>query len=177
MATIEKTRVELERLLGEFDEKHARERQPLVQAIEKLSGSSPGRRRPGRTKSSKAESSGAPKRRKRSGGVTRREQMLIILDEKPGASSKTVSNAMGIAPNYVYRVKGELEDEGLVVSEGRKLALTKAGAKAADDLRRQFAATKGSGSKASRKAGRGKTGRKVKGKPKGKGSGAPRGRN
>lgn len=167
METIEKTREELERLLGEFDEEHDRARRPLVEALKKLTGSKGSRRGHGRPQTSKVKASGAPEaRRRRSGRVARREQMLMILDEKPGASSKTVSEALGIASSYVYRIKGELEKEGLIESEGRSLKLTISGAKTVDDIRRQFAAGEGSGSKASAEASRGRPRRKAKAKTK-----------
>jgi hypothetical protein len=173
VAIIEKTREELEQLLVGFDEEHARARQPLVEALEKLAGPKGGRRRPGRPRTSKAIASERPERRRRSGGVTRREQMLTMLDKKPGATSKTVSEAMGIASNYVYRIKGELENEGLVVSDGRKLTLTKAGADAAEEIRRECGVGKASARSASPKANGSKAKRKTKAKAKGRNSGSP----
>jgi len=128
VATIEKTREELKRLLREFDDEHDRARQPLVDALEKLGESNTTRRRSGKPKAIKGKASGASGRgRKRRGSATRRDQMLAILDENPGASSKAVAEKMGIASNYVYRLKGELESEDLVASEGRSLTLTQKG--------------------------------------------------
>lgn len=61
----------------------------------------------------------APRRRRRRGG-TRSEQALKLIGEKPGLTASQIATQLGIKPNYMYRVLGELEGEGKVRKEGRK---------------------------------------------------------
>lgn len=61
----------------------------------------------------------APRRRRRRGG-TRSEQALKLISEKPGLTASQIATQLGIKPNYMYRVLGELEGEGKVRKDGRK---------------------------------------------------------
>jgi CRP-like cAMP-binding protein len=61
----------------------------------------------------------APRRRRRRGG-TRSEQALKLISEKPGLTASQIATQLGIKPNYMYRVLGELESEGKVRKDGRK---------------------------------------------------------
>lgn len=60
----------------------------------------------------------APRRRRRRGG-TRAEHALTHIGKNPGATASEIAGALGIKPNYVYRVMGELEKDGLARKEGR----------------------------------------------------------
>jgi predicted Rossmann fold nucleotide-binding protein DprA/Smf involved in DNA uptake len=68
--------------------------------------------------SAASNGSSAPRRRNRQGG-TRAEQAVKLIEEKPGISASDVAKEMGIAPNYLYRVLGDLEKEGKVKKDGR----------------------------------------------------------
>ncbi len=79
-------------------------------------GSKP-RRGPGRPRKATAAAPG--KRRRRRKGGTRAEHAMKYLGSHPGASASEIAGAMGIKPNYVYRVMGELEKEGKVRKDGK----------------------------------------------------------
>jgi hypothetical protein len=57
-------------------------------------------------------------RRGRRGG-TRATQTLELVRSKPGISIPELAQAMGIQPNYLYRVLPGLEKEGQIKREGR----------------------------------------------------------
>lgn len=61
----------------------------------------------------------APRRRRRRGG-TRSEQAVKLISDKPGLTASQIATQLGIKPNYMYRVLGELESEGKVRKDGRK---------------------------------------------------------
>lgn len=61
----------------------------------------------------------APRRRRRRGG-TRSEQAVKLIADKPGLTASQIATHLGIKPNYMYRVLGELETEGKVRKDGRK---------------------------------------------------------
>lgn len=61
----------------------------------------------------------APRRRRRRGG-TRSEQAVKLITENPGLTASQIATQLGIKPNYMYRVLGELESEGKVRKDGRK---------------------------------------------------------
>lgn len=61
----------------------------------------------------------APRRRRRRGG-TRGEQAVKLIADKPGLTASQIATQLGIKPNYMYRVLGELEAEGKVRKDGRK---------------------------------------------------------
>jgi hypothetical protein len=57
-------------------------------------------------------------RRGRRGG-TRATQTLELVRSKPGISIPELASAMGIQPNYLYRVLPGLEKEGQIKRQGR----------------------------------------------------------
>lgn len=61
----------------------------------------------------------APRRRRRRGG-TRSEQAVKLIADNPGLTASQIATQLGIKPNYMYRVLGELETEGKVRKDGRK---------------------------------------------------------
>lgn len=98
------------------------------EALEKLGGKAiprkPGRRGPGRPKGSTrkaaaARSTAPRKRRKRRGG-TRADQAVKLIESQPGISASDVAKSMKIKPNYLYRVLGDLENEGRIKKDGRQ---------------------------------------------------------
>jgi transposase-like protein len=106
--------------LAELDE----ERKRLERALLELGGTVT--RRPGRPKGSgrgpgrppKVAGSKPRKRRRRSG--TRADQAVALVAANPGISASEIAKQMKIKPNYLYRVLGELEQEGRVKKKGRE---------------------------------------------------------
>jgi sugar-specific transcriptional regulator TrmB len=87
-------------------------------ALSGLGGSS--RRGPGRPRGSRsATRSNDSKRRRRRRGGTRAEHALKVVADSPGATASEIAAAMGIKPNYVYRVMAELEKDGKVRKDGK----------------------------------------------------------
>jgi hypothetical protein len=86
-----------------------------------------GRRGPGRPRGSSAAA--APRRRRaargpgrprgRRGGNTRANQALELVRGKPGITIPEIASAMGIEPNYLYRVMPKLVSDGQVRREGQ----------------------------------------------------------
>lgn len=97
-------------------------------AIKGVGGRGPGRprgsvrARPGRPRGSgRAKAAPPPARRRRRGG-TRAEQALKAVSANPGARVPDIAKQLGIPPNYVYRVMGELVKEKRVRKSGKGYA-------------------------------------------------------
>ena len=98
------------------------------EALEKLGGKAtrrkPGRRGPGRPKGSTrkapATRSTAPRKRRKRRGGTRADQAVKLIESQPGISASDVAKTMKIKPNYLYRVLGDLENEGRIKKDGRQ---------------------------------------------------------
>lgn len=90
------------------------ERQKLINALAALDGkkASPGRPR-GSGKGSKPKAKG-----KRKSG-TRADQAVKLVADKPGITASEIAKQLKIKPNYLYRVLGDLEKEGLIEKDGR----------------------------------------------------------
>jgi hypothetical protein len=110
--TLDQARRLLEARLRELDE----ERAQVQRALSDLTGA---RRRPGRPRGSATARARRPTRRRARRRGTRAEQAVKLVSDNPGISAGEVAKRMGIAPNYVYRVMGELEKEGKVRKDGR----------------------------------------------------------
>lgn len=108
------------------------ELQNIEDAIAALGGKAPATRTTTRTRraasrpapaaaapAAPASPTPAPRRRRRRGG-TRSEQAVKLISEKPGLTASQIATQLGIKPNYMYRVLGELESEGKVRKDGRK---------------------------------------------------------
>src|SRR3954454_8521008 len=91
------------------------ERRRLERALADLTGGRATRRGPGRPRGS---SMGTRRRRRRGG--TRSDQAVRLIKANPGISASEVAKKMGIQPNYMYRVLGDLQKEGKVKKSGRK---------------------------------------------------------
>ena len=103
--------------LAELDE----ERRRLERALVELGDTAIGRpgRGPGRPRSSgkRARKVGRrPGRRKSS----RAEQALKLVAKSPGITAPDIAKAMKINPNYLYRVLGDLQNEGRVAKKDRE---------------------------------------------------------
>ncbi len=57
--------------------------------------------------------------RGRRGGNTRANQALKLVAERPGITIPEIATAMGIEPNYLYRVLPKLATEGQVRKDGQ----------------------------------------------------------
>jgi hypothetical protein len=135
---LDDSRADLEKHLANLDE----ERDRIAQAIALLGsgGSSSGkvaRRGPGRPRGSGRRGPGRPpkvatattgrkpgRKRRRRGG-TRADQAVSLVEANPGISASEIAKSMKIKPNYLYRVLGELEQEGRVTKKGRQYHSTK----------------------------------------------------
>ena len=93
----------------------------LDQIERALAGLGGRRRGPGRPRGSgaKGTASGRSGKRRRRRGGTRADHALKHVSENPGASASEIASAMGIKPNYVYRVMAELEKDGRVRKDGK----------------------------------------------------------
>jgi hypothetical protein len=100
-------------------------RSELDQIEQALAGLGGRRRGPGRPRGSGSRSAasgtvrGGGKRRRRRRGGTRADHALKHVTANPGASASEIAAAMGIKPNYVYRVMAELEKDGRVRKDGK----------------------------------------------------------
>jgi len=92
-------------------------RAELTQIEAALSGLGGRRRGPGRPRGS-GSARPAGRRRRRRGG-TRAEHALSFVGANPGATAAEIAAALGIKPNYVYRVMAELEKDGKVRKDGK----------------------------------------------------------
>ena len=86
----------------------------IESALSGLGGSA--RRGPGRPRGSRSPARTGSRRRR---GGTRGDQALAFVASKPGATAGEVASALGIKPNYVYRVMAGLEKDGKVRKDGK----------------------------------------------------------
>jgi len=105
-ATTEKVRELLGTRLTELDEEKTR----VERAMEAL-GSSNGR--------APARATQPRRRRRNRVGGTRADQAVELIKKTPGISASDIAKAMKIKPNYLYRLLGDLEKEGIVKKDGR----------------------------------------------------------
>lgn len=103
-----------------LEERREELRSELDQIEQALAGLNGRRRGPGRPRKSgsTARGSGGKRRRRRKGG-TRAEHALKHVTANPGATAGEIAKAMGIKPNYVYRVMADLESDGKVRKDGK----------------------------------------------------------
>ena len=94
-------------------------RAELNQIESALSGLAHRRRGPGRPRGSRSTQAAPGRRRRRRRGGTRAEHALRFVEGNPGATAGEIAAAMGIKPNYVYRVMAELEKDGKVRKDGK----------------------------------------------------------
>jgi hypothetical protein len=149
----------VEKRLAELDG----ERQQLERALKELGGNATGKRSPGRRSSASSKPGPRRRQKRRSGAPTRGIEMLDIIGKQPGAGTSDIAKAMKIKPNYLYRLAGDAEREGLVRKDGRQLFLTEKG--------EQVVAEAGTNSSASKPETHTAKASKNDGKGKGKGKG------
>lgn len=114
---LDEARELVQKRLADLDD----ERKRLERALAELGGKATRRTRgrPRGSRSSSATSTSPRKRRKRRAG-TRADQAISLIEGQPGIGASDVAKAMKIKPNYLYRVLGDLEKEGLVKKDGRQ---------------------------------------------------------
>jgi hypothetical protein len=113
---------EVRQLLRSRLEEIEEERRGLERALAELGGKARARR-PGRPRGRKTKSgrvAGRPKGRRKRPGDGRADQAVALIEKSPGANAGELSKQMKIAPNYVYRVLGDLTKEKRVRKEGRE---------------------------------------------------------
>jgi CRP-like cAMP-binding protein len=66
-----------------------------------------------------ARPAGARRGGGRRGGNTRAAQALALVRERPGITIPEIAQAMGIEPNYLYRVMPRLVNEGQIRRDGQ----------------------------------------------------------
>jgi hypothetical protein len=72
-----------------------------------------------RTRARKASNGRRTRRtRGRRGGNTRANQALKLVSDRPGITIPEIAKAMGIEPNYLYRVLPRLAGEGQIRKDG-----------------------------------------------------------
>ena len=72
-----------------------------------------------RTRAPKASNGRRTRRtRSRRGGNTRANQALKLVSDRPGITIPEIAKAMGIEPNYLYRVLPRLAGEGQIRKDG-----------------------------------------------------------
>jgi hypothetical protein len=110
---------ELKPLVDEYERlSKAREALSGVGGGTSAGGTTTRRTRARRGAASRRGGGGGGGRRGRRGG-TRATQTLELVRSKPGISIPELAQAMGIQPNYLYRVLPGLEKEGQIKREGR----------------------------------------------------------
>jgi len=97
----------------------------LQRALASLTDGRQGRRGPGRPRGSGsgATSSTAARPRRRRRG-TRADQAVRLIKANPGITAAEVAKKMRIKPNYLYRVLGDLQNEGRLKKSGRSYTAT-----------------------------------------------------
>lgn len=63
----------------------------------------------------------APRQSHAGRGGKRAEEFTNVVRENPGITVTEVAKKMGIQPNYLYRISGDLAKEGKIVKDGRGL--------------------------------------------------------
>jgi len=107
--------------LAELDEERKRLERALSELGGKVTRRGPGRPRgSGRGPGRPPKAASAPRKRRRRRGGTRADQAVVLVEKNPGISASEIAKQMKIKPNYLYRVLGELEQEGRVKKKGRE---------------------------------------------------------
>lgn len=111
---LEQARRLLHERLADLEE----ERERIERGLRELGGDS----RPRRARKAAADrrpAGGKKRRRGRKG--TRADQVLAEIGKHHGETGTEIAKRLGVEPNYLYRVIGDLEKEGKINKKGRQL--------------------------------------------------------
>jgi CRP-like cAMP-binding protein len=111
-STVQDIDARMEELRGELDRLEAA-RSALVGAGSRRSAARSGDGAATRTRGSARRGPG------RRGGNTRAAQALELVRQRPGITIPEIAEAMGIEPNYLYRVMPRLLSEGQITRDGQ----------------------------------------------------------
>jgi CRP-like cAMP-binding protein len=122
MSVLKDIRSKIDERIAELEPLVA-EHQELVKVraqLEAEAAPARGRRRRSTGQSARRGGSGGGGTRRRTrGGNTRARQALKLVGERPGITTAEMAQAMGIDPNYLYRVLPRLEQEGQLERQGK----------------------------------------------------------
>jgi CRP-like cAMP-binding protein len=114
---VDSTVNDIDARLGELEEELSRLQAARAALMGERRG--PGRPRGSRSASASRRGGRRPGRpRGRRGGNTRANQALELVRLQPGITIPQIAEALGIGPNYLYRVMPRLVDDGQVKREG-----------------------------------------------------------
>jgi CRP-like cAMP-binding protein len=111
---LEREAERLTEMVAIFAEERRQARQPRG-ARSTSRGAGPGKAPP-------RDSQSAPAARRRGrppGSGNRARQALASIGERPGITAAELAEAMGIAPNYLYRVLPRLQKDGRITKRGK----------------------------------------------------------
>lgn len=112
----------VQKRLAELDDERKRLEGALAELGGKVTRRGPGRPRgSGRGPGRPRKATRKPRRRR----GTRADQAVGLVERNPGITASDIAKSMKIKPNYLYRVLGELEQEGRVKKKGRQYHPTK----------------------------------------------------
>lgn len=89
----------------------AEEIHEIEDALNRLRGRSDG---PATPRSSRGGRRGRPR-----GNGTRRNEFLTLVQEQPGVKVSEAAKSLNVNPNYLYRIAGEAQKEGVIRKEGQ----------------------------------------------------------
>jgi hypothetical protein len=116
-----------QRLIARMDELRPalEEYRQLEEAARRLGLDAQARTRPASKPRAGAKPSTAsaprPRRRRTASGVSRRDQVLALVNERPGVTVPVIGKELKVDPTGLYRVVRGLEKEGLIRKEGTEL--------------------------------------------------------
>jgi hypothetical protein len=104
----------IKRAISELDA----ERQRLEGALESLDGGSSPSNRPGRPAGARSGPRKARRRRRRAPKGGRRQEVLALIDRKPGITGAVLAKELGTQSSQVYNLTGKLVKEKVIRKRG-----------------------------------------------------------
>ena len=105
---------QLTRLAATFDGPSARPPAPAARPTRAKTT-----RKPARRSARQAPASTRAKRGRPAGGGNRSQQAIEHIAGRPGITASELAGAMGIGPNYLYRVLPQLQRDGKITKQGK----------------------------------------------------------
>ena len=125
---INRVRSQLEKRLREL-EPVVREHTQIKEALDKLTSTVSQRGRTGpaaateKAPTRKPRTTASPGGRSRKGQPSRSDQFLAVVRANPGIRISEAANKMGVAANYLYRVRNDLLKAGKIKKQGQGFAV------------------------------------------------------